>query len=231
VHGAFRRAVDAVRSSLRTGDLPAAEQQLAALDRHAPVGRHLTTPWRVVIAGAPNVGKSSLVNALAGFQRSIVAPTPGTTRDLVTTLVAFDGWPVELADTAGVRARAESLEAEGIGLALESARMADLCLWIVDASAPPVWPDSDMGPVMIVVNKIDLPPAWDRATATEAIAVSALTGAGIPGLANAIAHKLVPDPPAPGTAVLFTHELADGIAHCRAKHMEECDRILTRLLR
>ena len=67
----------------------------------------------MVIAGAANVGKSSLVNALAGYQRSVVAATPGTTRDVVTALIAVDGWPVELADTAGWRTDADPLERKG----------------------------------------------------------------------------------------------------------------------
>ena len=105
------------------------------LARYAPLGRRLTAPWRVVVAGPPNVGKSSLVNALAGYQRSIVAPTPGTTRDVVTTRLAIDGWPVELADTAGVREATDALETQGVRLAREATAAADLCLWVLDASA------------------------------------------------------------------------------------------------
>ena len=80
-----------------------------------PVAEHLDRPWRVVIAGAPNVGKSSLVNALAGFARSLVSPTAGTTRDVVTTRIALDGWPIELCDTAGQRESADAVESAGIG--------------------------------------------------------------------------------------------------------------------
>ena len=67
------------------------------------VGLRLVSGWRVVLAGRPNVGKSRLLNALAGYERAIVDPTPGTTRDVVTVRTALDGWPVELADTAGLR--------------------------------------------------------------------------------------------------------------------------------
>src|SRR5205814_566998 len=140
-HGAFERALQIAQAALEQQDLDAATRLLNELAEHAPLGRHLTTPWRVVVAGAPNVGKSSLVNALAGFQRSVVAATPGTTRDVVTTLIAVDGWPVELADTAGLRLGAGSLEAKGIEMARSAAAAADLCLWVLDASAAPVWPD------------------------------------------------------------------------------------------
>src|SRR5207302_2223379 len=115
--------------ALDRGNVDEATQLLGSLVRFAALGRHLTQPWRVAVMGAPNVGKSSLVNALAGYQRSIVAPTPGTTRDVVTTLIAVDGWPIELADTAGLHTQAGDLEGQGIARARAAAGEADLCLW------------------------------------------------------------------------------------------------------
>jgi tRNA modification GTPase len=213
VNGALHRALDAVLDDARKDNLEAAAGKLAELDRYSGVGRHLTAPWRVVIAGAPNVGKSSLINALAGYQRCIVAPTPGTTRDVVTTLVAFHGWPVELADTAGLRSHADMLEAAGIRMAQHAASAAELCLWVLDASAPPVWPEalSGLGAVKFVVNKADLAPVWDVAEAQGAPVVSALTGAGVPELCKAIADWLVPEAPPPGQGIPFTAELCDQI--------------------
>ena len=214
-HGAFAAALDAVTAALDRGDVNAASAVLDALARYAPLGRRLTAPWRVAVAGPPNVGKSSLVNALAGYQRSIVAPTPGTTRDVVTTRLAIDGWPVELADTAGVREATDVLEMQGVRMARETTADADLCLWVLDASAPAgqAFPsDRQTGkPDLRVVNKIDLPPAWDLAEAPGAVHVSARTGAGLAELCAAVGRRLVPDPPPAGAAVPFTAALAEGV--------------------
>jgi tRNA modification GTPase len=169
------------------------------------------------VAGAPNVGKSSLVNALAGYQRSIVAPTPGTTRDVVTVALAIDGWPVQFADTAGVRPADESLEAAGIRMAREAAADADLCLWVLDASTEPVWPEAGVGTVRLVVNKIDLPPARDLDRAVGAVRVSAQTQEGLPELCAAISRWLVPEVPGAGAAVPFTGQLYDGVAELQQR--------------
>lgn len=184
-HGALLRADDIDR--------------LAVL---APVGRHLVEPWRVAIAGPPNVGKSSLVNALAGFQRSIVAPTAGTTRDVVTVVLALDGWPVEFADTAGLR-EADGLEAAGINRAQAAVAAADLVVWVLDGSAPaPEHPPSNLVP-LLVLNKTDQPPGWDWDTMPDAVRVSATTRAGLADLSAALVRRLVPNPPTPGEAVPF----------------------------
>ncbi len=231
--GTLGRALDVIGQALQHGDVRAAQEHLAQLARFADVGQHLTRPWRVVVAGAPNVGKSSLVNALAGYQRSIVAETPGTTRDVVTTRLALDGWLIELADTAGQRTEAEDLEEQGIRRARATASAADLCLWLLDGSAPPVWPSEPLAAVMYVVNKSDLPPAWDRTSAPNAIHVSALTGEGLTELCAAVIARLVPDPPPPGAAVPFTLQLCERIAlaqrHLAAGNTGEASRILIAL--
>jgi tRNA modification GTPase len=203
-HGALARAVDEVRAALEGGRFLDAEASLRDLTRWAPLGRRLIQPWRVVIAGAPNVGKSSLVNALAGYRRSVVTATPGTTRDVVTTLVALEGWLVELADTAGLRAEAGELERMGMERAQTAAAQADLCLWVLDGAAPPVWPMLDVRDLRLVINKADLSPAWDFSRAGGAVTVSARSGAGIEQLSQSLARWLVPDVPAPGAAVPFT---------------------------
>jgi tRNA modification GTPase len=207
-HGAFGRAIREVLSSWDGGDHERSEHLLRSLVRYAGVGRHLTVPWRLVVAGAPNVGKSSLINALAGYPRCVVAATPGTTRDLVTTFIAIDGWPVELTDTAGLRATEELLEQQGIDLAHQAICSADLCLWILDASAAPVWPEVQTETMRFVINKVDLEPAWDLNQADDAVRISALRNTGLDELCDAISRWLVPEPPPAEGAVPFTVHLA-----------------------
>jgi tRNA modification GTPase len=204
--GAFERVHAALHEAWERGEREEVRRLLEGLAQQTKLGRHLTAPWRVVVAGAPNVGKSSLVNALAGYPRCVVSATPGTTRDVVTTLLAVDGWPIELADTAGLREGGEHLEQEGIGLARTALHNANLCLWVLDAAAPPVWPDSPQE-MIYVINKVDLPPVWDLSQAAAAVQTSARTGAGLEELCQALSQRLVPHPPAPGAAVPFTPEL------------------------
>lgn len=212
-HGAFGRALAEVRAVLDRQDVARGLTLLEGLARWTALGRHLTMPWRVAVIGPPNVGKSSLVNALAGFQRSVVSATPGTTRDVVTTRIAVDGWPIELADTAGLREQAGALEGQGIERARAAASTADLCLWVVDASTTPVWPED--AHVRCIINKVDQPAAWDLGLARDALRVSARSGSGLAELCQALAGWLVPAPPAPGVAVPFTATWCDRIEEAR----------------
>jgi tRNA modification GTPase len=184
--------------------------QLANLARWAAVVPRLTEPLRVVVAGAPNAGKSSLLNALAGYQRSIVAPTPGTTRDVVTVGLALAGWPVELSDTAGLRATTDALEAAGTEQARAALAAADVVVWLHDASAPPQPPDAQAAdqlaarhaagqPTLFVATKADLPAAWPIPSTWPQ--VSATTGHGIAELATQLPRLVIPVDPPPGTAV------------------------------
>jgi tRNA modification GTPase len=231
VQGAFAAALARIQSALAVGDQATADDLLGQLERWSDIGTHLTTPWSVVIAGAPNVGKSSLVNALAGYHRSVVSPLPGTTRDVVTTLVALDGWPVELADTAGWHDAADGLEREGIQRAGEALGTADLCLWVLDGSVSPVWPPANLPKTLLVVNKTDLAPACEIAEHASAVQVSAQTGAGLAELCTRITAALVPQPPAPLTAVPFTRSLATATLEVRRLSHSTTSGALERLAR
>jgi tRNA modification GTPase len=177
----------------RIGGLAVAHRgpAVAALLRAARVGLRLVEPWRVVVAGPVNAGKSSLVNSLAGHARSIVSPQPGTTRDLVTTRLVLGGWDVELIDTAGGRtdlAAASPTERAGIARAAAAAAEADLVLQVVPAGYPPPEP----GPrELVVLTKADLVPAGSLPSA--AVVTSALTGQGIAELEARIVACLVPE--------------------------------------
>ena len=203
--GALDRELSAVESLLRD-DPPAALAGLDALIGRAAMGLRLVEGWRVVLAGRPNVGKSRLLNALVGFDRAIVDPTPGTTRDVVTARAAVAGWPIELADTAGLRPAEDAIEAAGLARARNQQAGADLVVLVLERSAP-LGPD-DLGLVeawpgaLVVANKSDLTGAWD-AGARGLLAVSAERGDGIEALVEAIAGRLVLVPPPAGSGVPF----------------------------
>lgn len=170
--------------------------------RNSALGQHLITPWQVVIAGQPNAGKSSLLNALAGYARSVVSAIPGTTRDTVTTEVAFDGWPIALTDTAGLRETTDSLEHEGVNRATAMLRTADFVVWLIDLAEDTetqlaMIPDDIWAKVIIAANKVDA----HAGKTLPGIGISATTGLGLAELIQAIVTKLVPYPPEPGEAV------------------------------
>jgi tRNA modification GTPase len=109
----------------------------------------------VAIAGPPNVGKSTLMNALARREVAIVSPHAGTTRDVIEVQLDLDGYPVTVIDTAGVRETDDPVEQEGVRRARARAAEADLVLWLIDARNEAVLPEST-GPTWTVRNKIDL---------------------------------------------------------------------------
>jgi tRNA modification GTPase len=168
--------------------------RLKALLVEARRGRLLREGLQIAIVGKPNVGKSSVFNALAGAARAIVSGVPGTTRDLVTEVVDLDGLRVTLVDTAGLRESADAVEAEGVARAQRAQVVSDLILHIFDRSQPP---DGDMylqtaeKKRLVVANKIDLPAAWQR---EDAIEISALTGEGLSELRARILAALDVEP-------------------------------------
>lgn len=217
--GALRRAMDRVIAALRAGELPTAAKMIDELLRYRPVGLHLTEPFRVVLAGRTNVGKSSLINRLVGYRRAIVFDAPGTTRDVVTAHTCLDGWPVELSDTAGLRAGGDPLEDEGIRRAEFLLPTADLILLVFDASNR--WTDHDEALVrryplaLIVHNKRDLCPELISGRPAGSY-TSATTGEGLDELIAAVASRLVPDPPHPGDAVPFARDHFEALTNALA---------------
>lgn len=204
-HGALRREILAIIAACEASDHERAVARLAALAARGQLGLHLTSPWRIVLAGHPNVGKSSLLNALLGYTRAIVFDEPGTTRDVVTATTAIDGWPVELSDTAGLRNASDSTEADGVARARRAAATADMLVLVFDATQP--WSPDDQSLVeayphaIIVINKCDL--RGVGLPTCPHVRTSALTSEGVATLIRAIGERLVPADPCAGNAMPF----------------------------
>jgi tRNA modification GTPase len=170
--------LESVRSAAR-GAIERIDRALATADS----AQRLRDGFTVVIAGPPNVGKSTLMNALAGRDVAITSPIPGTTRDLIEVFLDLRGYPVILVDTAGIRESKDPIEQEGVARALRRVESADLMLWLNDGDGPVPSAGSAMLPVH---TKIDLKGA-DTPGAGSAVAISAKTGAGVDRLLDAIA--------------------------------------------
>jgi len=172
-------------------------QLLASFDNvenQARQGQLLRDGMTVVIAGAPNAGKSTLLNRLAGYEAAIVTATPGTTRDVLRERLAIDGMPLHLLDTAGLRDSADHIEAEGVRRARQEMTRADRILFVIDAAMDPQAASFEAErarlpagvPITLVFNKVDLTkePAGEATGPAEVpqIRVSAATGTGIDAL-------------------------------------------------
>ncbi len=169
--------------------------QVAALVDGGAHARRLHDGFVVVVAGAPNVGKSSVFNALVGGERAIVTPVAGTTRDLVTEHVLIGDAHLRLVDSAGVRGAADLVEREGIRRATAAAAGADLVLVVLDRSRPL---DADDHQVLaataaqarfVIANKGDLPAAWRDVAHGVDLTVSAVNGQGIAALSTVLAAR------------------------------------------
>ena len=161
----------------------------------ADQGRILREGARTVLAGAPNAGKSSLLNRLLGCERAIVSDVPGTTRDTIEEVIALRGIPLRLVDTAGLRDVDNAIEREGVARTRRMVENADLILEVVDASLPPmpggrvVVPEESGAKFLLVLNKADLG-FHDSWQGREGVAVSCLTGQGMEDLTAAMARVL-----------------------------------------
>ncbi len=168
--------------------LDSIREEIVALLATADQGRILREGVRVVIYGATNAGKSSLLNRLLGYERAIVSDTHGTTRDTIEELVNLRGLPIRLIDTAGLRTSSSDLERQGITRTERSLQTADLRLHITDRNAPKP-PDfetrSANGAEIVLLNKSDLPEHKDWEN-VNALRISCATGEGLPQLEQKI---------------------------------------------
>ncbi|MCK7598056.1 tRNA uridine-5-carboxymethylaminomethyl(34) synthesis GTPase MnmE [Microbulbifer sp. CAU 1566] len=186
--------IDFLADGKVSADIDALLAQLDAVEAQARQGAIMREGMQVAIAGKPNAGKSSLLNALAGKDTAIVTDIAGTTRDVLREHIHIDGMPLHIADTAGLRDAPDQVERIGIERAWEEIRHADRVLLVVDAreltSLDPdqAWPEftrqlPDPEKLTLVVNKIDLtdysPGLLAHSDGVPITAISAATGAGI----------------------------------------------------
>jgi tRNA modification GTPase len=185
--------IEQARAREQLAETTAALEAVLAAARH---GQRLHDGAVIVLAGAPNVGKSSLLNALAGEELAIVTPIAGTTRDTVRARLDVGGVPIEVIDTAGLRATDDPVEAIGIERTRQAIARADLALLLVEATAPNPAAEAtalaaelpERLPRLVVANKRDLAPT--RALPEGVLALSATTGAGLDELRAALAERL-----------------------------------------
>ncbi|MBR9909952.1 MAG: tRNA uridine-5-carboxymethylaminomethyl(34) synthesis GTPase MnmE [Gammaproteobacteria bacterium] len=184
--------IDFLADGKVASDLQQILQQLRRVQEQARQGSLLREGMKVVIAGRPNAGKSSLLNALSGREAAIVTHIEGTTRDVLREQIHIDGMPLHIIDTAGLRDSPDEVEQIGIARAWQEIRAADRILMVVDSTttserkAAAIWPEfvdqlPDPGRITLVLNKSDLNPACTTELPTESavIRLSAKTGAGI----------------------------------------------------
>jgi tRNA modification GTPase len=162
-----------------------AKAVLSGVLQHSVVSERLREGLTIVIAGAPNVGKSTLLNHLASREVAIVSPVPGTTRDSLEVAAEIVGYPVTFIDTAGIRQTVDPIESQGISRTLWRGANADLILWLFEGNAPEPPPDEFRRPMQKVRTKIDS--SAEQPIDIDAIGISALTGAGVDLLVAKIA--------------------------------------------
>ena len=221
-------AIDFSDQELGDDPMAAAAPGLAALE--AEIAAHLDDDRRgerlregfcIAIVGAPNAGKSSLLNRLAGRDAAIVSTRAGTTRDVVEVRLDLAGWPVTLADTAGLRESQDEIESEGVRRALARAASADLSLIVFDGA---LLPEADAQSLALldddalaVLNKTDLLAGSSPAAigGQPALGVSCLTGAGIDALLETLADEIARRYPPSGTPALTRVRHRQAVVECR----------------
>jgi len=215
------------------------EMRLALAD--ARRGERVRDGYRIALIGAPNAGKSRLLNALLAREAAIVTETPGTTRDVIEASLTLGGYRVVLADMAGLREAGDAIEAEGVRRAKAWAAASDLRLWVVDGAAGDgAWREAAglaLARDWLVLNKQDLPRGCDAASASAAatesglqiLDVSARSGQGLDELRRRLAERVAADLsgaefPAV-TRERHAQALSEGLGHVEraASHLEDAE--------
>lgn len=217
--------IDFLQKADAAGQLAALQQQLAAVQQRARQGALLREGIKVVIAGQPNAGKSSLLNALAGAELAIVSAVAGTTRDVVSQTIQIHGVPLHVADTAGLRESSDEVEQIGVARAWGQIESADAVLFLHDltraAQADYTAADAEIlrglreklpatVPVLHVWNKQDAAP---DAAAAEGLVLSAKTGRGIEALRDQL------------LAMAGWQAVPEGTYLARARHVQALGRV------
>jgi len=196
--------------------------EITGLLATADQGRILREGVRVVIYGATNAGKSSLLNRLLGYERVIVSETHGTTRDTIEEMINLRGVPIRLVDTAGLRTSASALEQEGIARTQKSLQTADLRLHIVDCNAPRASDfngRTENSSEIVLLNKSDLPEHLDWES-FDALRISCATGEGLAELENEILTRIANQNLRPESTVAINTRHRD----CLRRALESCNR-------
>ena len=209
-------------------DLHSVIGQIRDVQAKAHVGQLLRDGMQLVIAGCPNAGKSSLLNALVGRDAAIVTEIPGTTRDLLREQIQIDGMPLHLIDTAGLRESSDCIEQEGVRRAREEIGRADRILWVFDDQADPDHDALDRKslpagiPLTLVRNKIDLTRSQEKIEETiegTEVSVSADTGAGMELLRGHLKQSMGYQGPAEGGFIARRRHL-DALARAEANAVQ-----------
>ena len=234
--------IDFLQQADARGQLAGLRASLTEVLAQASQGAILHDGIKVVIAGQPNAGKSSLLNLLAGAELAIVTPIAGTTRDKVSQLIQIDGVPIHIVDTAGLRIAQDEVEKIGIERAWAEIESADAVLYLHDLSATPSSAVDEAGgaiesgaayarvlglngpnshrstPVIDVWNKVDLAPAGTAALPGHALCISARTGAGLPALRQRLLD------------VVGWQSAPEGLFMARKRHVRALERVAAELL-